>query len=94
MAVQIKGESVVSAVRDQVSGDLGGEAVILHVGKGVYFGLNEVGARIWNLIQQPRRVEEIQETLLDEYKVDPARCETDLFRLLRRLAKEGLIEVQ
>ena len=86
--------AIVVAIRDQVSADLAGEAAILNLKSGVYYGLNSVGARIWSLIQEPKTVEDIRDTILNEYDVDPERCESDLLQLLQQLAAEGLIEVQ
>ena len=68
--------------------------VILNLDSGMYFGLNAVGARIWNLIQEPRSVQDIRDLLLEEYEVDPERCENDLLALLHGLAAEGLAEVK
>ena len=89
----ISTSSVVIAAKDQVSSDLGEEVVILNLKKGVYYGLDEVGARIWDLIQEPRAVREIRDLLLDEYDVEPERCERDLLALLEELAAEDLVEV-
>jgi hypothetical protein len=86
--------SRVVAAEDQVFSDLGDEIAILDLKGGTYYGLDAVGARIWNLIQRPRTVREIQEVLVSEYDVDPDRCARDLIALLRRLAEEGLIEVR
>lgn len=87
--------SSVVAAKDQVSSDLGGEVAILDLRSSTYYGLEEVGARVWSLIQEePRTVEEIRNVLLSEYEVEPDRCERDLFALLQRLADEGLIEVR
>jgi hypothetical protein len=86
--------SIVVAAPDQVSSDLGGEVAILDLKAGVYYGLDTVGGRIWNLVQEPRAVNEIRDTLLEEYDVEFDRCERDLLALLRRLAAEGLIEVK
>ncbi len=86
--------STVQAVKEQVSRDLAGEAVILNTTSGVYYGLDAVGARIWDLVQQPATVQKLLDTILAEYDVEPKRAEHDLFELLRRLASEGLIEVQ
>jgi len=87
------GSSVVAA-EDQVSSDLGGEVAILDLQGGTYYGLDAVGARIWSLIQQPKNVEEIRNTLVSEYEVNEDRCERDLIALLQKLADEGLIEVR
>jgi hypothetical protein len=90
----VSGDSTVVAAKDQVSSDLGGEVAILDLKAGVYYGLDAVGARIWSLIQEPRTVNEILNILLEEYEVEPERCERDLLVLLQRLADEGLIEVE
>jgi hypothetical protein len=86
--------TTVVAVPDQVSTNLEDEAVILNLKDGVYYGLNPVGARIWQLIQAPRTIKEILETLLEEYDIEPQRCEQDLLKLLKELAAKQLIEVK
>ncbi len=90
----VSGDSTVVATRDQVSSDLKGEVAILDLKAGVYYGLDDVGARIWNLIQEPKAVSEIRDTLLQEYDVEADRCERDLLALLQRLADEGLVEAE
>ena len=87
-------DSLVALSKDQVSCDLAGEAAILNIRAGMYYGLDEVGARMWNLIQKPRLAREIKETLLNEYDVEPQRCERDLLALLNDLAGKGLIEIK
>ncbi|MEW6637015.1 MAG: lasso peptide biosynthesis PqqD family chaperone [Actinomycetota bacterium] len=94
MKDEISRDSTVVASRDQVSSDLGGEAAILDLKGGTYYGLDEVGHRIWGLIQQPRSVREIRDVLVEEYDVEPDRCERDVVALLQRLADEGLVEVR
>ena len=86
--------SIVVAAKEQVSSDLAGEAVILDFKSGVYYGLNEVGASIWNLIQEPKTVNEIRDAILEEYEVEPEQCDRDLKAILQQLADEGLIEVR
>jgi hypothetical protein len=85
--------SIVLAVKDQVSADLAGEAVILNLKSGVYYGLNAVGGRVWQLLQEPRTVAAILDTLLEEYEVDRDSCDRDLLALLQELATAELIEV-
>jgi hypothetical protein len=87
-------DSIVAASSEQISSDLSGEVIILDLSSGVYYGLDSVGARIWNLLQVPRSVIEIRNVLLDEYDVEPDRCERDLLSLLEELLGKGLIEVR
>lgn len=89
----ISSGSGVVASGGQVSSDLGGEVAILDLKAGTYYGLDEVGNRVWTLIQEPNSVKEVRDVLLSEYEVEPERCERDLISLLQRLADEGLVEV-
>jgi len=85
--------SIIVVTKDQVSCDLSGEAAILNLKSGVYFGLNTVGASIWKLIQEPRTVKEIRDSILKEYDVNPDRCENDILEILQELSTNGLIEI-
>jgi hypothetical protein len=76
-----------------VSCDLGGEAALLNLKSGVYFGLNPVGATIWKLLGEPRTIGYIRAAILENYAVEPEQCEQDLFQLLDELNQNGLIEL-
>jgi Coenzyme PQQ synthesis protein D (PqqD) len=86
--------STVVAVPNQISSGLGEEAVILDLTQGVYYGLNETGARIWELLRSPRKAGEIRDVILDEYEVEPDTVSRDVLALLTELADRGLIEVR
>jgi hypothetical protein len=94
MDADLSVHSIVIATSEQVSCPLGEESAILNLKNTVYYGLNPVGARVWNLLQQPRTVGELRDVLLDEYEVDAGRCESDLLELLEKMRSEGLIEVR
>ena len=94
MASQLDLGSIVVVVPNQVSADLGGEAVVLGLEKSMYYGLDGVGSRVWELIKQPQAVSSVRDTILDEYEVDRETCERDLLEFLGKLAAEGLIEVK
>jgi hypothetical protein len=83
--------STVVAAKHQVSSDLGEEVAILDFGAGIYYGLNEAGARIWELVQEPRTVGEIQAVILDEHEIDPVSGERDVLALLQQLADNRLV---
>jgi len=94
VAVTLAFESRIVASKDQVSCDLAGEAAILNLKNSVYYGLDPVGARVWNLIQEPKNLAEIRDTLLGIYDVDSLKLESDLRALLTELAEQGLIDIQ
>jgi hypothetical protein len=91
---EIAESSIVVAADEQISSDLGGESVILNMKTGVYHGLNEVGARVWDLIEKPKAVKQIKQVLLEEYEVEADVCTDDLFSLLNSLKNAGLIKVR
>ena len=86
--------AVVVAAPEQVSCPLGEEAAILNLKNSVYYGMNAVGARVWELLKQPTSVAALRDALLDEYEVDQERCAQDLLALLHKMHDEGLIEVR
>jgi hypothetical protein len=87
-------KTIVVAAKENVSCSLGDEAAILQMRSGVYYGLDPVGARIWKLLEQPKSVEDLRAVILNEYDVEPQRCESDLLGLLEKLQTEGLIEIR
>jgi hypothetical protein len=87
-------ESVIVATPEQVSCALADESAILNMKNSVYYGMNSVGTRVWNLLGEPKTIVQLRDTLLAEYEVEPERCERDLLQLLEQLRAEGLIEIQ
>jgi hypothetical protein len=86
--------SVLMATPNMVAADVGEQVLILHLKNGQYFGLDEVGAKIWQLLQEPVTVMEIERNLLEEYDVEPEQCRREVRQLLSGLIEEGLVEVQ
>jgi coenzyme PQQ synthesis protein D (PqqD) len=72
---------------------VGDEAVVLDMRSGVYYGLNEVAARIWQLAVEQASVGTIASTLAQEFEVDPAVLRADLRRLVRDFEGYGLLRV-
>ena len=87
------GDQLIKVTDDQICCDLDGEAVILSLKTGTYYGLDQVGARIWGLIQEPKTITDVLHILLSEFDVDSVRCEQDLRLLLRNLSEAGLVEI-
>ena len=70
---------------------VGDETVILDLASGTYFGLDPIGARIWQLIGEGKALGEICEVLLTEYEDSSDQLRGDLERLLQELGGKGLI---
>jgi Coenzyme PQQ synthesis protein D (PqqD) len=85
--------SFVATSNDQVCCNLEGQIAILNLADRTYYGLDEVGAAIWEMLAEPRCVSEIRDELLRRYQVEPDRCTEDLICLLDALLTRGLIRV-
>jgi Coenzyme PQQ synthesis protein D (PqqD) len=68
------------------------EAVLLDLKEGFYFGLNDVGSRIWTLVGEEKSLSEICDQLLGEYDVTRDDLERHVRSLLQELLGKGLIE--
>ncbi len=85
--------SRVVASPDQVSAALSGESVILGMSDGVYYGLDSVGTRVWELLTEPRTLGEIAATIEAEFDVTAERAAADLLVFANDLAAHGLLSV-
>lgn len=73
--------------------NLDGDVVILDTINGKYFGLDGVGARVWEVLETHSTIEQIKSIILDEYDVDDEACEKDIIELLTELSAAGLVIV-
>jgi hypothetical protein len=79
---------------DALFQEIGGEGVILDLKSSGYFGLDEVGVRLWQLLQADPSLQAACNTLLAEYEVGPAQLEQDLIKLVDQLTEAGLAAVE
>jgi hypothetical protein len=67
-------------------------AVLLHTEREMYFGLNQVGARIWELLSIESGADALCEALAQRYpNVSGAALRADIDELLDHLLAEGLL---
>jgi Coenzyme PQQ synthesis protein D (PqqD) len=86
-------DSIVRTAGHAVSCELDGEAAILNITNGEYYGLDDVGSSVWRIMSQPHTVAEIVCQITSEYEVDAARCAADLIGLISKLAAHGLVDI-
>ena len=77
---------------DVVFRELSGEAVILNLATGTYFGLNEVGTRVWSLLAEKQSMEDIVKALLAEFGVLEDVLRKDVGELMKQLHEKGLVK--
>jgi len=90
--MEISDDRVYTVSKDVLFQEVSGETVLLDLAGEQYFGLDEVGTRIWALLNEGRSVGEMVETLLGEYAVGREQLEADVRELLGALMDAGLIE--
>ena len=73
--------------------DLEGEAILLDVNSGLYYGLSRVGAHIMNLIHEPISLSDILENMLSEFDVESAQLEKDVMVFLKEMEERQLIQI-
>lgn len=71
---------------------LGEEAVILHLESEQYFGLDEIGTRIWEALKQEGSTEKALFVLLEEYNVEEQTLRKDIEELIADLKKENILK--
>ena len=86
-------DTVAVVTGDQLSTRLADEIVILGLRDSVYYGLSDVGARIWDLLQTRRTLGEIVSVLVEEYDVSREEAAAGLDRLVRELETRGLVAI-
>jgi hypothetical protein len=69
------------------------ESVLLNLETEQYFGLDETGTRMWQLIMASPNIDAAYKQLLAEFDVEPELLQTNLTELLGRLVENGLIQV-
>ncbi|MGH9754004.1 MAG: PqqD family protein [Blastocatellia bacterium] len=70
-----------------------GESVLLNLKSESYFGLDQVGTRMWTLLTTSDSIQSAYEALLDEYDVGAERLREDMRDLVEKLVANGLVEV-
>jgi hypothetical protein len=84
-------ESSLRVGGDVVFRELDGEAVILNLTSGIYFGLDETGTRMWQLIDRHGRLDAVLAALCDEFDAPRDTLERDLVQLAGELSDKGLL---
>jgi len=83
--------SSVTISPDVLFQEVQGDSVLLDMNSGVYFGLDRVGTRMWQLMNETKSLTAVVEKVVSEFDVSPDRCTEDVIVLARKLAEQGLI---
>lgn len=78
---------------DMLSAEIGGEAIMMSIEKGAYFGLNPIATRIWDLIDQPKSIAELIEVISTEYEVSDEQCSADVQEFVADMLARGIAQL-
>lgn len=93
MTLKLESQKVTIS-KEALSQEVNGETVILDLKSESYFGLDEVGTRIWQLLQEHGDLQQTFDAMLDEFDVDEEQLHQDLNELVGKLEEAGLISLQ
>ena len=91
--MKIDRSTVLRRAASQLSCLVNGEAVVLHVPDAMYYSMDDVGAFVWQQIEQPLSVAELSARVAACYDVDDRQCEADVIEFLTSVHAAGLLEI-
>jgi hypothetical protein len=91
--IAIDGTTVICRVPEPVFMKIDDDRVGLDVNRGLAHSLNPTAARVWELIEHPRTLDEVSAELVGEYRVDLDTCRTQVSRLVEALHVNGLVQL-
>lgn len=87
-------ENYIEQNKEVFAGKIDNETVMMHIQTGKYYGLDDIGSRIWKMAEEKIQVKEIIAQLIDEFDVDKQQCEKDVIELLNDLKSNDLIRAE
>jgi hypothetical protein len=86
--------TLIVAARDVMAADFSPDVVLLNLQDGVYYGLEDVGARVWTLLQSPMTIGAVCDAIVAEFDVDPARGAREVRAFIQQLIDHRLVMVR
>ncbi len=79
---------------DIMAAEMGDETVMMSLTRNNYYGLDEVGSRVWALLAQPQSLADLCATLRQEFAVDAETCQQEVAVFAQALVDAGLVTIQ
>jgi hypothetical protein len=92
-AAPVGGSTVLRVAESVLKRSAGSETVLLDLDSEEFFGLDGVGARAFELFEEPRRLDDVVDALLTEYDVDRQTLLTDVTELATALVSRNLLVI-
>jgi len=83
----------VQRISNVLSNQIDGETILLSIENGEYYGMENIGSRIWELLENPVSIQNILKYLLDEFDVSKEQCTIDTLKFVNKLIDKNLINI-
>jgi hypothetical protein len=87
-------QDVFSRNPDLIAADMDGETVMMSFERGTYYGIGGIGSRIWELLEQPTKLDAIVAAICAEFDVSEQMCMADVKLFLRDMIENDLVIVE
>ena len=84
-------DTVVSRTKEVLASEMDGETIMMSIASGSYYGMDNIGSRIWELIAEPIRVSDLCDRLMEEFDVEIDQCLADVIAFLNELGENRLV---
>ncbi|MBN2275195.1 MAG: lasso peptide biosynthesis PqqD family chaperone [Bacteroidales bacterium] len=88
---EITPDTVLQRKPELLFNEIDGEVVMLSIENGEYYGMDKVGSRIWELLEQPIKMNELTNILICEFEVSNQQCVEESLEFLSKLYEKKLI---
>ena len=88
-------ETTLIVKNDQLlASQIGQEAVMMCAETGKYYGLNETGTCIWNLLAAPTTYGDLCRKLASSFGISEEQCTVDITPFIYKMVEERIITVK
>ncbi len=90
-SINIGPDTIIQRKPDLLYNEIDGEVVMLNIENSEYYGMDQVGSRIWELLEKPVSMKQLISRLTKEYEVNEQQCTEDILTFLQDLIGKNLI---
>ena len=89
--MKITTNTIIQRNTEILASDLDGEKVMMSIEKGEYYGLGKTGTFIWDNIENPIKIIDLTDMIIEKYNVDKNQCFKDIVPFITDLIEKELI---
>jgi hypothetical protein len=91
---EIGPDTVLQRKPDTLFNQIDGEVVMLSIENSEYYGMDKVGSRIWEMLEQPHSFKALVTILMEEYEVSEQQCNDDTLAFIKKLTDKNLVIIK